>query len=333
MDGTPRAFRNACRAHLAHGTTTLCPTSMASGDEDLQLFFSAFKEVKKDVRNMPNLPGVHLEGPYFSKEQAGAQPPECMKTPFPEHFYKVLKWGEGMIIRWSSAPEVEGVLEMGKMLPEEQVLLSIAHTDADLELVRKAMKAGFCHLTHFYSGMSMLRRVNGYRIPGAVEAGYLFDDLYLEIIGDGLHLPPDLLRLIFKCKNLDRIQLVTDSMRAAGMPEGEYVLGSLKYNFRVIVEDQIAKLPDRQCFAGSVATADKMIRVVTKDAGLDLWNAVRLMSINPARLLHIDNWTGSIAEGKMADLLVFDEEITISQIYVAGVEICQVKDHMEEAGS
>ena len=323
MDGTPQAFKDACRMHLSHGTTTLCPTSMASDDQDLYLFFLAFKEVVKETQGMPHLPGVHLEGPYFSEKQAGAQPPECMKTPFPDHFHKVMEWAEGTIIRWSCAPEVEGVLEMGKKLRDQQILLSIAHTDADLELVEKAMDAGYCHLTHFYSGMPLLKRVNGYRVLGAVEAGYLLDDLYLEIIGDGIHLPPELLKLIFKCKRLDHIQLVTDSMRAAGMPEGESVLGSRKYDCRVIVEDGIAKMPDRSCFAGSVATADRMMRVVTKQAGLDLWDAVRLMTANPAKLLHIDSQTGSIAEGKLADLVVFDEEIHIRQVYVAGEQVVE----------
>lgn len=326
MDGTVEAFTAACRMHLSHGTTSICPTSMASYDQELFAFLDAYDQAAEVKENMPHLLGVHLEGPYFSPAQAGAQPPQCMTKPFPDHFSKVLERAGGKIVRWSSAPEVEGVLELGDELQKRGILASMAHTDADYGLVLRAMDHGYRHLTHFYSGMAGLKRVNGYRVLGAVEAGYLLDDLYLEIIGDGIHLPPELLRLIFKCKDLDHIQLVTDSMRAAGMPEGPSVLGSLHNDFKVVVEDGIAKLPDRQCFAGSVATADRMIRVMVQKAGLDMWQAVRLMSQNPAALLGIDGRTGSISQGKTADLLVFDEEVNIENVYVDG---CEVHGSME----
>lgn len=321
MDGTVEAFTTACRMHLSHGTTSICPTSMASDDQDLFAFLDAFNRAAEVKGNMPHLLGVHLEGPYFSPAQAGAQPPHCMTKPFPGHFNRVLERAKGRIVRWSSAPEVEGVLEMGDLLQKRGILASMAHTDADYSLVLRAMDHGYRHLTHFYSGMAGLKRMDGYRVLGAVEAGYLLDGLYLEIIGDGIHLPPELLRLIFKCKDLDHIQLVTDSMRAAGMPEGPSVLGSLKNDFKVVVEDGIAKLPDRRCFAGSVATADQMIRVMVQKAGLDMWQAVRLMTRNPAQLLGIYGRTGSISQGKAADLLVFDDDVRIRKVFVDGHEI------------
>ena len=332
MDGTVEAVAAAARLHLAHGTTTICPTSLACGDEDLFAFFDAFEkarglmgvsggrqhppELKKN--NMPHLHGIHLEGPYFSPAQAGAQPPEYMRKPFPDHFLKVLERSGGHIVRWSSAPEVEGVLELGDECVSRGIMPSIAHTDADYALIRRAMEHGYRHLTHFYSGMSMLRRQNGYRILGAVEAGYLLDDLHVELIADGIHLPPELLRLILKCKDHGHISLVTDAMRAAGMPEGPSILGSLKEGHEVIVEGGIARMPDRQSFAGSVATMDRLVRVMTQEAGLSVREAVQMASQNLAKLLGIFGKTGSLAPGQAADMVVFDDAIQISRVFVNG---------------
>lgn len=318
MDGTVEAVVTASRLHLFHGTTTLCPTSMASFDDELWTFLDAFDQAKSIKASMPHLHGIHLEGPYFSPQQAGAQPPECMTKPFPDHFFSVIERSHGNIVRWSSAPEVDGVMAMGDECLRLGILPSIAHTNADYPTICQAMEHGYRHLTHFYSGMSSLHRAGGYRILGAVEAGYLQDDLYIEIIADGIHLPPELLKLILKCKDHDHISLVTDSMRAAGMPEGPSILGSLKNHYQVIVEDGIAKVPDRQCFAGSVATADRLVRVMTKEAGLSVWEAVKMISQNPAKLLGIFEKTGGIAAGKAADLLVFDEDIQIQKVYVDG---------------
>lgn len=146
MDGTQQAVITAARMHLRHGTTSLCPTSMASNDEDLFRFFDCYRQAK-DVRNaMPHLLGIHLEGPYFSPNQAGAQPPEYMKKPYPEHAQTVLEHAQGDVVRWSCAPEVEGVLELGSLLQEQGILASIAHSDADYALVQRAIEHGFVHL-------------------------------------------------------------------------------------------------------------------------------------------------------------------------------------------
>lgn len=321
MDGTPDAFLTACRMHLKHGTTSIMPTSMSCFDDELFQLFDCFETVKSVTDNMPHLLGLHLEGPYFSPEQAGAQPPECMNVPFPHHFEEVIKRSHGNIKRWSSAPEVPGVCEMGPKLLELGILPSMAHTNADYTTAKRAYDLGYHHLTHFYSGMSTIHRKDGYRILGVVESGYLLDDMNLELICDGIHLPPDLLKMIFKIKDNDHITLVTDSMRAAGMPEGPTVLGSLKYNFQCIAEDGVAKVLDRSCFAGSTATADRMIRVLVKQLETPVWNAVKFMTQNPAKLYGIFDKTGSIAEGKAADLLIFDSDINIEQIYVDGKRI------------
>jgi len=140
----------------------------------------------------------------------------------------------------------------------------------------------------------------------------------VEIIADGVHLPSPLLKLVYKIKGPHRTALITDAMRAAGMPEGESVLGNLKTGLKVIVEDGVAKLPDRTSFAGSVATADRLVRTMIKLADVPLLEAVRMITKTPARIMKIDNKKGSLATGKDADILIFDEDINIKMTMVKG---------------
>ena len=183
------------------------------------------------------------------------------------------------------------------------------------------MKHGYSQLTHFYSAMSSIVREQGHRKLGLIEAGYLYEQLDVEIIADGIHLPPELLKLIVKCKNHDHICLVTDSMRGADMPDGPSLLGSLSHGVPVIIKDGIANMPDFNCFAGSVATTDRLVRVMVQQAELPIWDAVKMASLNPARFIHMEKSYGSIEPGKCADLLIFDDNIQISSVYVSGVKV------------
>jgi N-acetylglucosamine-6-phosphate deacetylase len=228
----------------------------------------------------------------------------------------VIAAGEGAIIRWSIAPELPGAMETGDFLNEHGVLLSIAHTDAMYDDITEAAKHGYTHMTHFYSGMSQMKRVNAFRVLGAVECGYLMDNINIELIADGMHLPPELLRLILKLKPHDKITLVTDSMRGAGMPEGPSILGSLKDGLPVILEGGIAKLPDRSAFAGSIATMDQLVRNAVA-AGCSLEDAVSMASAVPARILNLPK--GKLEAGMDADLVVFDDAITVKAVFTRGI--------------
>jgi N-acetylglucosamine-6-phosphate deacetylase len=166
--------------------------------------------------------------------------------------------------------------------------------------------------------MSTITRKNAYRYAGSIEAAYLIDDMTVEIIADGVHLPKPLLQYVCKFKGIDKIALCTDSMRAAGMPDGEYLLGSLERGQPVIVEDGVAKLPDCSAFAGSVATADRLVRTMIEKAEVLLPEAVRMMTLNPARILGVDGSKGSISLGKDADLVIFDKNITVKNTIVKG---------------
>lgn len=321
MDGNVDAIIHASRLHLSHGTTSIYPTTLTSTDDELYTFFDNYEKAKKIKVNMPNLMGIHLEGPYFSPLQSGAQSQTLMQIPSKENYMKLISKANGNISRWSSAPEIEGALELGKDLSRLGIMASIAHSNATYAEVLLALESGYSHITHLYSAMSTITKKDGYRILGVLESAFLIDELTVEIIADGHHLPIELLRLIIKTKSNDTICLVTDSMRGAGMPEGPSILGSLSDGQNVIIENGVAKMPDRTAFAGSVATTDRLVRVMVKDVGMNIVDAVKLMTINPAKFMNIHNRKGSIGIGKDADLLIFDKDINIKSIYVGGEKV------------
>ena len=321
MDGTLEAILTAARAHMYHGTTAIAPTTVTCPNSELFHFFDLYDDARRITDNMPRLLGIHLEGPVIAPSQAGAQPPEYVHLPSVAYAQEVLSHGRGQIIRWSMAPELEGALDMADVIAEQGVFLSIAHTEAMYPDIVRAMEHGFRHMTHFYSSMPLLRRINAHRVLGAVEAGYLLDDMHIELIADGCHLPPELLRLILKCKAHDHITLITDSMRGTTLPEGPSWLGSKAHGIPVIMEEGVAKLMDRSAFAGSIATTDRLVRVMVQQAGLSVPEAVQLITENPAKLYGVYDSIGSIAPGKQADLVVFDSGIQIKQVYVRGCRV------------
>ncbi len=318
MDGTPEDIIGAARAHLAHGTTTYVPTTMTCPDDELFAFFDQFREAKKVTDGMPHMPGVHLEGPYFSPAQSGAQPPEYLKKPTKEHYGEILARGGDLIVRWSIAPELDGAMALGDECRERGILAAIGHSNADFDVVKESIRHGYTLVTHLYSSMSTITRRNGFRVLGIIESAFLFDELNVELITDGKHLPPELLQLIFKTKPHDHISLITDSMRGAGMPEGESIIGSRAHGMPAIIKDGVACLPDFSGFAGSVATGDRLLRTAVKEAGVELCDAVRMLSLNPARLLRIDGEVGSIRVGKKADLVLLNNELYPYAVWVEG---------------
>jgi len=321
MDATEEAFRKIAETHMRHGTTSLLPTTMSSSMEELLELIACYKRVKKGWSGGPELLGLHLEGPFLSSAQAGAQDPRYLYLPLPENYLPVLEAGGSDIRRVSAAAELEGALGLGDALRSRGILAAIAHSDAEYEQVLAAIPHGFTHLTHFYSGMSSLHRVGAYRHLGVVESAYLQDELTVEIIADGKHLPPELLRLILKGIGIDRISLITDAMRGTGLPEGSRVkLGSQANGQMTVIEDGVAFMPDHSCFAGSVCTADRCIRVMVQQAGVSLPQAVRMMTGNPARLLGLERRKGMLAEGMDADLCLLDEKLQVQGVFVAGVQ-------------
>ena len=319
MDGDETALKGGCLEHLMHGTTSITPTTLTCPNEELFTFFDTYRHVKESWDEGPELLGIHLEGPFFSTAQAGAQDPRYLQVPSPGNYIPILEKGGSDIKRVSVAVELDGAMELGQELRRRGIIAAIGHSDATYKDVEEAVANGYSLVTHLYSGMSSLHRVGPYRVLGVVESAYLIDDLDVEIIADGKHLPPELLRLILKIKDNDRISLITDSMRGAGMSDGDKVLlGSKSHGQEAIIKDGVAMMPDMKAFAGSICTADRCIRTIWKKTGTALFKAVRMMSLVPARILGVELRKGSIERGKDADLVLFDEDVSVEKVMVRG---------------
>lgn len=325
MDGSVESFLKIAETHARYGTTSMVPTTLTSEKEGLLDTLSFYEQAHSQNTKGAQFLGMHLEGPYFAMNQRGAQDPRYIRNPDPNEYKEVIA-KSSVISRWSAAPELPGALEFGRYLRANGILAALAHTDAIYEEVVEAVESGYSLATHLYSGMSGVSRRNAFRYAGVIESAFILDSMDVEIIADGIHLPAPLLKLIYKIKGPDRIALITDSMRGAGMPPGESVLGNKNTGLKVIIEDGVAKLPDRTAFAGSVATADRLVRNMIQMADVPMVEAVRMLTLTPARIMGVDSHKGSIAVGKDADIVIFDESIAIHSTFIKGKIIYDKSD-------
>jgi len=306
MDATPDGLLAIAKAHRAHGCTSFLPTTLTSEGSRIK---EAVRNVYDVMQNHQNtneyarILGVHLEGPCFSMKFKGAQNPKYLANPSVTLFNELDSYG--ITKRISMAPELPGAFETARHFSEKGINISIAHSDADFACVKAAVSHGFSHITHMYNGMSYVNSPDYYCKTGVVEAGLLLDALTCEVIADGKHMPVEILQLLYKCKGPDGLLLTTDSTRPTLMPEGNYELGGLD----VLVTDGVAMLADRTSFAGSVATCDRLVRFAYKECGFPLHEAVKMASLNHARIIGMDSEIGSIEVGKRGDIIVFDEDI------------------------
>jgi N-acetylglucosamine-6-phosphate deacetylase len=322
MDNTVEAFLEIAKIHARYGTTALFPTTLTGSAEDILRTLRTYDEACPLNESGSQFMGVHLEGPYFAMNQRGAQDPRWIRDPDPEEYEYIISQS-GSIKRWSAAPELKGAILFARYLKSKGILVSLAHTDAIYEEVLEGFENGYTLATHLYSAMSGVTRRNAYRFAGAVESAFIIDDMDVEIIADGIHLPAPLLKLIFKIKGPGKIALITDAMRGAGMPPGESIIGNLQTGIKVIIEDGVSKMPDRKSFAGSVATADRLVRTMILMADVSLADAIRMMTMTPAVIMKIDGHKGSITPGKDADIVIFDELINIQTTMIKGKIVYQ----------
>ena len=318
MVGSAEAVITAAKAHLAHGATGIVPTSVAAPYDRIVRFIDNFKEAKGIIRGGPALLGMHLEGPYLNPEYKGAIDERYITPPVEAEYKELTEMSEGMLIRWTIAPELPGAMEMADYLVLKGIKPSVGHSSAVYAQVREAFERGFRHVTHLYSSMSTITRRGGFRLPGVIESAYIIEGMTAELISDGCHLPPEMLLMAYRMKGAGRLCMVTDSMRVAGRDEASSVIGDLVGGLPVIIEDGVAKLPDRSAFAGSVATCDRLVRVM-RDSGVPLCDCVRMMCEVPAEMAGAKT-KGRIAEGMDADLVIFDEGINIKKVFIGGRE-------------
>lgn len=307
----------AMKMHLNHGTTSMTPTTGADQAEQMRQL-AQIKAQLEEREDLPHHLGYFMEAgfcqPHPDLQLGSAQPPVLT----PELYADLIEAAKGVVNRWMAAPELEGGMAFGRALRRAGITACMGHSNATISEVEEAMRNGYSCVVHLYSVMSTVTRENGFRRGGLVEAGLLFDDLDVEIICDGCHLPPELIRLAVKCKGYDKLMLVSDCGPLGGFPEGEYEADFGFSKINVVIEDGVCKPPARNCFLGSVATSDRLVRTVYQKAGVPLWGAVRMATKTPARHCGYAGKKGEIAVGADADLICFDEEIHVSAVYLMG---------------
>ena len=318
MDAEPESTGIVARAHCQHGTTAMVATTMTCADEHLEQAISCVIASMDQPTNGAEILGLHLEGPFFSAAGKGAQPVSEQRIPTRDVLEKIIRWGQGHILRWDEAPELPNTDLFAQVMKENGILPVVAHTGANATQAMAAFDAGFSHVTHFYNATSTFHKENGIVHSGVIEATYLRDDVTIELIGDGRHIPKESMQLAYRIKGPDRICLITDAMRAAGTDVTHSILGGKTDGTPVVIKDQVAQLPDFSSYAGSICTMDRALRVAHVEYGLPLTGVSRMLSLTPARLCGCDDRKGSIAPGKDADLVIMDRDFKVRQVYVKG---------------
>ncbi|MBO5968663.1 MAG: N-acetylglucosamine-6-phosphate deacetylase [Clostridia bacterium] len=311
-ESSPREIVDGCVFHMTHGTTTIVPTVTTGA-------FPIMREAVKNIqiaKQNPlafNLLGAHMEGPYLSPAQCGAQAPDHITEPNPDEYIPLLEETGDTIVRWTYAPERDPEGKFCKYLTDRGIIVSAGHTDAKYADMARAIDNGCNLITHLYSCTSTVTRDHGFRSLGVIESTYLRDELCAEIIADGKHLPPDLVRMIVKIKGIDNVAAVTDSLSVAGSPATCGVMSGVEY----IIEDGVAKLSDRSAFAGSVATADVLLRVLVNECGFTLSEASTMLSATPARLFGLNK--GRLEVGLDSDIVVLDKNFEVQKIFKGSI--------------
>ena len=309
MECTEDAFRGAVQTHMKYGTTSIFPTLSSSTVPMIEQAAETCTRMMAE-KDSPIL-GLHLEGHYLNMAMAGGQMPENIKNPDPnEHIPIVENWH--CIKRWDAAPELPGAMQFGKYITGKGILASVAHTQAEFEDIRTAYEAGYTHATHFYNAMPGFHKRREYKYEGTVESIYLMDDMTVEVVADGIHVPPTILRLVYKIKGVERMCAITDALACAASDNKE------AFDPRVIIEDGVCKLADHSALAGSVATMDRLIRTMVQKADIPLADAVRMVSETPARIMNVYDRKGSLQKGKDADIIVMDEDLKIRAVWAMG---------------
>ncbi|MBA4189562.1 MAG: N-acetylglucosamine-6-phosphate deacetylase [Planctomycetaceae bacterium] len=322
MDGTAEAFRTVCRCHLRHGTTSLTPTSTVARMDQYLQFLELCGELHGDVPGGARIVSSHFYGPYFARPARGCHPDQDFLTPNAENAEAFTKLATRMPLNITVAPEIENANWLVQTYSARGVRFNAGHSFATFPQVEAAVAAGVRHVDHLFCAMSdraRLRQSQTYPMRGGLmEATLYFDELTTEVIADGKHLTPELLRLAYKVKGPDRLALVTDSMRAVDLPDGEYWFGAEGTGERVRKLDGVGVTVQGTALASGVMGMDHGVRTIHRTAGVPLPEAVRMASLTPARILGLDGDIGSLEVGKRADFVVLDAELNVRQVYVGG---------------
>ena len=313
FEGTVDDIVGGVNFHLTHGTTAICPTISAAPIDDMRRSLGNVQAAMKDERVLPTIIGAHLEGPYLSLAQTGAQAGACITFPVKSDYEEIVNTYRGALARWTYAPEHDEDGEFASVMRDAGVVTSAGHTNATYKDMKLALDNGCRLVTHLYSCTSTVTRNRGFRSLGVIESAFLEDGITAEIIADGKHLPPELIRMIYKIKGTDGVIAVTDSLHLAGtdVKTGRMTLTDF------IIEDGVCKLLDRSAFAGSIATTDRLLRVLTAEVGIPLVDAVKLLTVNPAKMMGLKA-KGELRADFDADIVVFDNDVNLKAVFAKG---------------
>ena len=325
MDGSPGAFATAIGAHLRHGTTGIVPTSTVARHEQTLRFLElcrAFRNIEPVVPTARVL-GAHLYGPYFAEEKVGCHPKESARPPTPAEYEQYLAFaGDGALLTATCAPELPGAADFYRAARSRGVRLNAGHSNASWDEMAAAHALGVRHVDHFFCAMSNYVSVRSRFGPpmrgGMMEYVLASDDLTTELIADGRHLAPELLRFALKMLGVDRVALVTDCMRALDEPPGAYTFGALDGGEPILSDGSVGLMSDGKSLASSVRGMDFMVRHMHKVAGIDLPTAVRMASLTPARIVGVDEELGSLEVGKRADVVLLDADFKVDGVWIDG---------------
>jgi N-acetylglucosamine-6-phosphate deacetylase len=322
MDGTAEAFRTVCRCHLRHGTTSLTPTSTVARLDQYHRFLALCGDLHGDVPGGARIVGCHFYGPFFARPARGCHPDQDFLTPSRENAPAFTALSGRMPLSITVAPEIEGAEWFVRTYAAAGVRFNAGHSFATFPQVEAAVGWGVRHIDHLFCAMSdraRLRQSQTFPMrAGVMEATLYFDQLTTEVIADGRHLCPELLRLAFKIKGPDRLALVTDSMRAVDLPDGEYWFGAEGTGERIRKRDGVGVTLDGAALASGVMGMDHGVRTMHRAAGVPLPEAVRMSTLTPARILGLEQEIGSLEVGKRADLVVLGPDLEVREVYVGG---------------
>lgn len=307
---TAQDFEKVCMFQAKQGTTSWLASVLTDTKEQTLWCIEQYNQWKKAEHKGAALMGLHLEGPFLSPEYKGAMPEHLLQKPNVELVRTYQETANGDIRYLTIAPELEGAIAFISKMKELGIVVAIGHSAANYETAWEAIKAGAVASTHTGNAMKLLHQ----RYPAIWGAALESDTLYCEMICDGKHLHPGVIRLTIKAKGYDRVVAVTDSIMAAGLPDGNYKLGVND----VVVKDGDAKLAGKDNRAGSTLTTQTALRNLIEFTGKPLDVVLPLLTENPARLLGVYDHIGSIEEGKDADLVILDRELHVHQTIVKG---------------
>jgi N-acetylglucosamine-6-phosphate deacetylase len=322
MDGTTDAFQTICRAHARHGTTSLLPTTTVARHDQHLAFFGLCRRFKRDeIVGGSRVLGAHFYGPYFNYDARGAHPGAHVRHPDPAEYEQYLAYADCLTTA-TVAPELPGAESFVKACRARGIRCNAGHSFATFAQMEAAVGWGVRHIDHLFCAMSdraRLRQTQTYPMRGGVmEATLYFDELTTEVIADGKHLQRELLLLAYKCKGPDRLALVSDCNRALDMPDGPYVIGPLDGGEPMQKADGVGLMPNGTALASSVVGQDHCVRTFHQLTNVPLPEVIRMATLTPARIAGVDSELGSIAEGKVADLVILDRDLNVRSVYIGG---------------